>query len=212
MVTLPSSARSRTRPPRVRGSLAFAAIASVALGFSWFLPWWQFRLLAPQYPQGLELVVFLYGLGGDVQEVDTINHYIGMARLEDAAPLERAWSGWIVAGLALALFAAAVVRLRWLPIVVAAVLPVGFLVDTWLWLHHYGHSLDPEAPLTLKAFTPVLFGEGHIGQFGTRASPMAGFWLALVAVIFAVFSATRPRAPGPTAPPVRAAPPPGPAP
>ena len=212
MVTLPSAARPRAQTIRVPRAVAFASMAAAALGISWFLPWWHFRLLAPQYPQGLELVVYLHGLGGDVQEVDTINHYIGMARLEDAAPLERAWSGGLVAGLGLAMIAAATLRLRWLPTVIAATLPVGFLVDTWLWLHRYGHSLDPEAPLTLKAFTPVLLGEGHIGQFGTRAGPMAGFAIALLAVVLAVLSARRPRAPAAAVSRSRSAPPPGPAP
>ncbi|MDP2313699.1 MAG: cytochrome C [Pseudomonadota bacterium] len=211
MVTGPSTALRQPKTTHRSRAIAFAALAAASMGASWFLPWWRFHLLAPQYPEGLELVVYLHGLGGDVQEVDIINHYIGMAHLADAAPLERAWSAWLVAAFALATIATAVVRLRWLPAVIAAMLPVGFLVDTWYWLHRYGNTLDPRAPVHLDPFTPVLFGEGHIGQFSTQAGPMAGFALALVAVVFGVLAAIRPRAHASPAAPPRAAPPPGPA-
>jgi hypothetical protein len=48
-------------------------------------PIWQMRFVASQYPDGVELVIFPYTVTGDVQEVNTLNHYIGMAAIDRAA-------------------------------------------------------------------------------------------------------------------------------
>jgi hypothetical protein len=120
--------------------------------------------------------------------VNEINHYIGMKHLEDAAVFERqmAFAGVAVLGalvLVLVLVLAEGKRLASLSTIVAAVLPIGFIADSWWWLRRFGHELDPRAPLHIKPFTPQMFGAGKIGQFETFATPELGFWLAAGAVL-----------------------------
>jgi hypothetical protein len=165
--------------------IALAAAAVALMAAAYFQPWWQFTLYAPQYPSGLRLHVSLTGVGGDVREINMLNHYIGMGHLEDAAPVERALAAWGVAGFgALTLALALVVGKRgnWALLVPAGALLVGFVADSWFWLHRFGHHLDPRAPLHIPPFTPALFGAGKIGQFRTVAVPELGFLLVVAAL------------------------------
>lgn len=152
---------------------------------SFFFPWWHFWLYAPQYPGGLQLVVWLTGMKGDVHEIDLLNHYIGMKHLEDAAPNERALAGYGIAFLAVTMVVLALVsgrKLNKLIMIPAALLPLGFIGDSFYWLWSFGHNLDPKAPLKIGVFTPQMFGNGKIGQFETYAEPSIGFWIAIAGV------------------------------
>lgn len=167
-----------------------AMVGAITLfGVALRLPWWSFVLYAPQYPHGLRLSISLSGMGGDVHEIDMLNHYIGMGHLADAAPFERAHAAEGVAVVALLLVAVTLLagrKLGALAAVPAAMFPVGFLADSFYWLHRFGHRLDPHAPLRIPGFTPQLFGNGQIGQFMTFATPDHGFFVALAGVFVAV--------------------------
>lgn len=181
-----------SRPSWDRGRwavIALGGLAVAAFAASYFLPWWRFWLYAPQYPKGLMLEISLTGMGGDVHEIDLLNHYIGMKHLSDAAPMERHLAGYGVAAIAvvtLAVLAGAGRRLnRWIA-APAIAFPLVFLADSFYWLYSFGHDLDPKAPLRIATFTPELFGNGQIGQFATFARPDVGFWLAVVGVAAAL--------------------------
>lgn len=164
-------------------------------------PWWFFRLYAPQYPRGLTLIISLKGFSGDTREIDMLNHYIGMAPLDTAASFERQYAsvGIVLMVLGLLVLAQwAKPAWSWTLAALGAVLPVGFLLDCFYWLHRFGNELDPHAPLRLPGFTPQLFGNGMIGQFMTFARPELGFWLSLLAVVLlAAASVVRARLPSP---------------
>jgi len=163
--------------------LAGGAIALYVLSF--FQTWWRFTLYAPQYPHGLRLTISLTGMGGDVREIDMLNHYIGMGHLAEAAAQERHLAGWgvgLVAILVLGTTLLAGKKLGKLMVGPGIAFPVAFLVDAFYWLHRFGHNLDPRAPLHIPPFTPELFGNGQIGQFMTFATPGPGFWLAIAAL------------------------------
>ena len=168
------------------GVLAVAFFAA-----SFFVPWWQFWLYAPQYPKGLSLVISLSGMGGDVSEIDLLNHYIGMKHLSGAAPIERHLAGYGVAAIAvltLTLLAVSGRKLNKLVAIPAIAFPLVFLADSFYWLYSFGHQLDPHAPLRIGTFTPQMFGNGQIGQFETFARPGVGFWLAIAGVACAVLA------------------------
>ena len=55
-------------------------IAGLFIG-SLFVPMWQIDLDAPQYPEGLVLKLHANKIGGDVEIINGLNHYIGMATL-----------------------------------------------------------------------------------------------------------------------------------
>jgi copper chaperone NosL len=166
--------------------LGLALVAVALFVLSLWQPWWNFKLYAPQYPRGLSLAISLTGLSGDVREVDMLNHYIGMAHLDAAAPLERKYGAHAVLGICVLVVAMTVFggrRLaRWAALA-GALFPIGFVVDTSYWLYRFGHDLDRRAPLHIPEFTPQMFGNGSIGQFMTFARPELGFWLASLGVV-----------------------------
>lgn len=45
---------------------------------AYFLPLWHILLDAPQYPEGLEMKIWLNGLSGNIDQINGLNHYIGM--------------------------------------------------------------------------------------------------------------------------------------
>lgn len=165
------------------------ALAVTLVGAALFLssltrPWWGMVMFAPQYPNGLFTTTTLQGMSGDVSEIDQLNHYIGMMKLDEAALLERAaapYLVWVSAGLAVVALA---VRWRWLAWALRLplmIFPLFFLLDLKVWLWYAGNHLDPRAALSnsIKSFTPVMLGEGKIAQFRTLAWLEPGFWFAL---------------------------------
>lgn len=167
-------------------TVALATLGVLAFALAFTQSWWKFTLYAPQYPHGLRLEIALTGLQGDVHEIDMLNHYIGMQHLTQAAPLERAYASYGVAGVCLAVLAGILAlgrRTGRLALIPAVLFPIGFIVDSFGWLYAFGHQLNPRAPLHVPPFTPQMFGNGQIGQFLTFAEPALGFWLTLVGVM-----------------------------
>jgi hypothetical protein len=172
--------------------VALTVIAVAAIAASYSQPWWRFWLYAPQYPGGLKLTIALTGMSGDVAEINILNHYIGMGRLDSAAPLERRFAavGVVALGASMLVLAlAAGRRLRLLVAAPALSFPATFVLDSFLWLRWFGHHLDPKAPLEIAPFTPQLFGNGVVGQFATYAEPALGFWLACAASALMILAA-----------------------
>src|SRR5262245_59091398 len=59
-------------------------VAAAALLVSQRYPFWNMKLAAPQYPRGLFLAVYPDHIAGDVDEIDGLNHYIGMRKIGTA--------------------------------------------------------------------------------------------------------------------------------
>ncbi len=161
---------------------------------SYFQPYWNMTLHAPQYPKGLHVVAYLNRLEGDVKEIDGLNHYIGMRPLNEAAQLERQTSAMMICVTALLVIGGLFVHSRWAALLAlpAIVFPAGFLLDLHLWMAHFGQNLDPHAPLSnsVKPFTPPVLGTGFVGQFKTVAAGDTGMWIAAAAaalVLVALF-------------------------
>ncbi len=169
-------------------------IARVMLLVSLFVPFWHMELVAPQYPENLHLVAYVNHLAGDVAEIDSLNHYIGMRPLGEAAQIERSIGVYVMIFFVLMLELASWVHSRWTVLLVLPVLlfPIVFLVDLHLWMSYFGMNLDPDAPLSnsIDPFVPPVLGTGMVGQFKTVASPGLGLMLstgASVVIIIALF-------------------------
>ena len=165
-------------------SLVLAGAAMLLLA-SVFFPYWKITLFAPQYPGGLEASMYVNRLTGDIQEIDGLNHYIGMKPMGDAAVLERTLSVFIVIGIALLLLAAVYVHspLALILCIPAILYPAFFLGDLYFWMRNFGMNLDKRAPLSnsIKPFVPPLLGDGKIGQFVTTASWEMGLYMSIAA-------------------------------
>jgi hypothetical protein len=166
---------------------AIFMLAVLALLASMMLPYWQMKLTAPQYPKGLYTRVYVNHLEGDVSEIDELNHYLGMPKLDEGGQFERSVSVLALAVLALLMLGTTFVHNRWAGVFVIPALlwPLLFLGDLALILYQYGHSIDPKSALggAIKPFTPPIFGTGMIGQFGTIATPAPGLILAGMASV-----------------------------
>jgi hypothetical protein len=184
----------RAHRARYRGPTLCFLGAIVALVASLFLPYWILELQAPQFPQGLRVQAYVNRLVGDVDPVtnsndldqlDELNHYVGMPPLDEGATLERSVSIMAIIVFVGLLVAATYIHSKWVLLLAlpAVAFPFVFLVDLQFWLWNYGHSLDPRAPLSgaVGEFTPHLFGPSKIAQFDTNALPGPGLALAFLA-------------------------------
>lgn len=166
---------------------AILMFAALVLMVSMMLPYWSMTLKAPQYPKGLKVNVFVNHLEGDVREIDSLNHYLGMPPLDEGGRFERSISVIAIATLGLLLLAGVFVHNQFAALFALPALgyPLIFLADLWYILYQYGNSIDPKSALggAIKPFTPPVFGEGKIGQFGTFAAPEIGLYLAILSAL-----------------------------
>lgn len=163
--------------------ILLVAVAA-ALIPSLLLPVWNITLHAPQYPDGLSLVVYPNTVQGDLSEVNILNHYIGMREITpDEFPEFKFIPFFILRFFGFAALAALVARLP-----VAAIGYLDFVIfgvvmlyDFQGWLAEYGQNLSADAPITLEPFTPKLFGETQVGNFTVTSYPSAGAILMFIA-------------------------------
>lgn len=177
--------RAQSEGPPAPVKLVLLVLAAALFWAARDLPWWTLELTAPQYPGGLVATAYLHSFAGDVDELNILNHYIGMMRFEDAAQLERSLVPYMVPAISvltvLSCFATGL--WAWLLRLPMVTFPLVFSADLAAWLYHAGHSLDPRAPLSqaIGEFTPHFLGPGKIAQFLTVAYFEPGFYLALAA-------------------------------
>jgi hypothetical protein len=169
--------------------IAAAAFAAAAL----VLPLWGFSMSAPQYPdETLHLRVQRSGIVGDVHEIETLQHYVGVRFPTDIPELKWATRA-IVAVAALLLLGAFVGAGAGAHVyrVLCAVALVSFLVASaavvQARLYRVGHERDPHAPLRgMRDFTPPLVGPAKVGNFTVWSFPHAGALLLVAAAALSV--------------------------
>lgn len=159
-------------------------IATLALLPAVVLPTWRITLHAPQYPDGLALLIYPNTVQGDLSEVNLLNHYIGMEQIRaDEFPEFRFIPFFILRFFGFALLTALIGRmpiaaLGWMDFVMFG----GVMLYTLQhWLYEFGNNLSPEAPLRLAPFTPHFIGNTSVGQFTVSSWPAAGAILMGVA-------------------------------
>src|SRR5262249_38725932 len=111
-------------------------LAAAALLVSPRYPYWTMKLNAPPYPRGLSLAIYPDHVAGDVDEIDGLNHYIGMRKIGSAANVERRIGVPAIVALAIGLAIAASCRSRWavLLVIPTILFPAMFLADLFWWL------------------------------------------------------------------------------
>lgn len=149
-----------------------------------FFPIWQIQLTAPQYPEGLELYIHANKLTGDVQIINGLNHYIGMRELHEKDFVEFTVLPYIIGFIGvLAIFTSILNRkkLFYLWVIVFLVFGIGAIIDFYMWLHDYGHNLDPKAPIQVPGMTyqPPLIGFKQLLNFGAYSIPSIGGWMMI---------------------------------
>ncbi len=169
--------------PLPRRSRLLTALAAVLLLGALVLPLWRIDLEAPQYPEGIGMVIRVNTVEGakpnDLENINGLNHYIGMKRIEPDAIPELRYMPWIVGGLAAAGLAAAAAGRRagvvaWLG--AFGVTGLAGLGDFWKWGYDYGHDLAPDAIIRIPgmAYQPPLIGSKQLLNFVAHSWPAAG--------------------------------------
>ena len=180
--------------------MLLAGILMISL-FIW--PMWNITLLAPQYPDGVHMHIYVNKIGGatpgTLQNVNILNHYIGMKKITPESIPELKFMPPIVIFFIITAFLVAWLDKKWMYwtwiVSLIAILGVG-LYDFYLWEYDYGHSLDPKAPMKFEgeSFQPPLIGRKEIINFTAISMPhIAGYLLGLgtVLAMFATYLKTR---------------------
>jgi len=186
-----------------RLSRLLVGAAALLLMLLYVLPLWHVRLVAPQYPEGLGMHIHIGSVQGatetDLNNINNLNHYIGMQRIESDAIPELRIMPWLVGALAAgALLVAAAGRRRLLHAWVGAFAALGVagLVDFWRWEYDYGHNLDLEEAIIKipgMSYQPPLIGTKQLLNFTASSWPASGgiaaglaFALGVLAVVLTV--------------------------
>jgi nitrous oxidase accessory protein len=183
-------------------TIALALVAALLVAGAYKAPLWKMKLQAPQYPAGLQIVAYGDRIEGDLREINIINHYIGMQKIDEKPAAEMAL---FPLGIGLVVFLILLAPLhRWLhllAITAAAGLPLGILADIQWWLRSYGQNLDPTAPLRQKPFTPMVLGTTEIGNFHSTTLLSTGliYMFAAAALLLVAFLISRRRDAAPAA-------------
>lgn len=157
-------------------------LAVIPLALSFTQPLWRISMEAAQYPKGLTLDIHAHKLEGgndgvDIDEINTLNHYIGMAKIDRASMADLDWIPFALGALVvLALRVAAIGNVRMLlDLAVLTGYVTLFAFGRFAYrLYTFGHNLSPDAPMEVEPFMPVLLGTRQVANFTTHSFPHAG--------------------------------------
>nr|WP_298930884.1 hypothetical protein [uncultured Allomuricauda sp.] len=160
-------------------------------------PLWNIMLGAPQYPEPLGMNIHIDGIRDanefDLQNIDGLNHYIGMRKLPKP---EEMWEfstfplvigGMVFLGLVIGILGYfKKVGYQWFMgwFVLMSVLGVLGMYDFNAWMVDYGTNLDPNAIMKLAnpdgtpmSYKPPLFGHAKMLNFDVTSLPSTGAWM-----------------------------------
>ena len=179
-------------PARSRILVAFAAVLLCGL---FLVPLWRIQLHAPQYPEGIGLLIHVNTISGmkqeDLNNINGLNHYIGMKTIDPTSIPVLTAMPWVVGGLAVLALVAAAIGLRvvlfgWLG--AFAVAGLAGLVEFYLWSYDYGHNLAADAVIKVPGMTyqPPIIGTKQLLNFTASSWPDVGSYLAVAAFLLGV--------------------------
>ena len=185
-------------------------IGSIFVLGLFIFPMWNIRLGAPQYPEPLGIDIYINGLQGqsefDIQNIDGLNHYIGMKTLPKPADmwefsvfpmvtLFMASLGILIGLLGLFKNISPNWFLFWFLLMSA--LGVLGIYDFNQWMIEYGTDLDPHAIMKLMSpdgspmqYNPPLFGHKKLLNFDAYSYPRLGgmlLWVGMMLTLAAFY-------------------------
>jgi hypothetical protein len=166
----------------------------------YFLPLWNIMLGAPQYPEPLGMNIHINGIRGvsefDIQNIDGLNHYIGMRTLPKDEDMWEFSAFPIIVGVMIALGVLVglmgyfkKVSYKWFFgwFLLMSVLGVLGMYDFNNWMVDYGTNLDPNAIMKLEnpdgtpmTYKPPLLGHVKMLNFDVTSLPAPGAWMMFV--------------------------------
>lgn len=179
-----------------RSSQILLIVASLMLIGTYFFPIWQIRLEAPQFPRGLFLQIELDDIHGTdeymLNNINILNHYIGMHKINVKDFPELKIMPYIVAFLILTGLVVALTRRNklltvWL--VIFTIFGVVGMYDFYSWEFAYGHDLNPRAPIKIPGmvYQPPLLGQKDLLNFRAFSFPYYGAIFLTISVLMGIF-------------------------
>jgi len=177
-------------------SRAILLLGGIALFAVIALPIWRIELIAPQYPEGLEMHIYSYKLGGQVEIINGLNHYIGMKVLHADDFIEFTVLPYLIGIYGFFFILIGLVgQRRFVYILMGAFILFGIvsMVDFYRWLYEYGHNLDPNAPIIVPgmAYQPPLIGYKQLLNFLAFSIPDIGGWIFIAVGVLLAYCTGR---------------------
>ena len=173
------------------------ALAGLVMLVLYYLPLWQITLIAPQYPNGVKLHIYIDKLGGPepgtLQNINILNHYVGMKPIIPEAIPELTYLPWIVGCFILLALITALVNKKWMYLTWVILMLIGMtagLYDFYLWEYDYGHTLDPKAPMVFEGqfYQPPLIGQKKLLNFLAKSYPHWGGVSMIVSLLLGILA------------------------
>lgn len=171
-------------------------------------PLWNITLGAPQYPEPLGMNIYINGIQGakefDLQNIDGVNHYIGMKKIPKS---DEMWEftvfpivigSMVILGIIIALLGLfGKINHRWFLgwFILMTTLGILGMYDFNAWLLDYGTDLDPKAILKMTdadgnpmSYKPPLLGTAKILNFEALSYPRLGAYMLFTGMVFSVLA------------------------
>lgn len=166
-------------------------LSALCLGLVFFFPLWSIDLWAPQYPEGLGMQIWLSKMSGDIDNINLLNHYIGMHPIKpDEIPELKLFIYFFSALIVFAALVALVGKRLLLHAYTVLFLLFSFaaLVDFYNWEYKYGHELNPDAAIKMEgeSYQPPLIGTKTLMNIEASSFPAVGGYGHIFAIGFAV--------------------------
>lgn len=174
--------------------MVFAGLLLLSL---FVFPMWRITLIAPQYPKGVSMYIYINKIGGDtpgtLQNINILNHYVGMKFIEPESIPELKYFPWIIGAMAFLGIVAALINRSgafWTWTILMCLIAILGIYDFYLWEYDYGHYLSPTAPIKIPgaSFQPPVFGTKLILNFTAKSFPHVGGYLAGLAIFLSALA------------------------
>jgi copper chaperone NosL len=146
---------------------------------AYVLPLWHILLDAPQYPEGLEMKIWLNGLSGNINQINGLNHYIGMKHIaigdfREFTILPYVFGAVLALGAVAAIINSRKLAIGWFTCLCLFAI-IGFS-DFYVWEYNYGHHLNPHAAIKVEGmnYQPPLVGYKQLLNFTAGSLPDTG--------------------------------------
>lgn len=186
--------KSQSTDPEAHNDLDKMISSASEIGVA-SMPIWAVSLEAPNYPKeafpdGIPVFFHFDGFSGEVHEMNTINHYVGMDPMWVGGQFEREIGIYALLFLSLVMiyFIAYNAKILTYFMLIPASLPLLFVADYSYWLYWFGHNLHNWGAFTIKPFMPTVFGDGKIAQFTTHSYPTIGFYLLIAISLLSILA------------------------
>lgn len=183
---------------------ALMLLAILLLGGVFLFPLWQITLEAAQFPDGLRLNIWINKFSGNdgtdsiIQNINILNHYIGMQYIEPDSIPELKYFPYVIYGMMGLGLIVLLINKTWSYaswFLIMVILGALGIYDFYLWMYDYGHNLDPNAPIKVSGmvYMPPLLGEKNLLNFYVKSYPRMGTVFLTLSILSALVATWRKR-------------------